>query len=95
MRQLPSTVQKAFKLVNDMEKQLKVGDSFKLKFSSYPPVEVNEISMEESSGDELKVNKMSRGKRWRNNNNYNQKNSNFSNGYNIGNRPQHNKPQDN
>ena len=37
---------------------------------------------------------MSRGKRWGNNNNYNQKCSNFSNGHSFGNRPQHNKPQD-
>ena len=52
MRQPPNTVQKAFKLANDMEKQLQVADSFKLEFPSYPPVEVNEISTEESSGDE-------------------------------------------
>ena len=78
MKQLPSTVQKAFKLVNDIEKQLQVADSFKLEFSSFPPVEVNEISVQESSGDELEVNKMSRGKRWgNNNNNYNQKCSQF------------------
>ena len=94
MRQPPSTVQKAFKLVSDIEKQLQVADSFKLEFSSYPPVEVNEISAEESSGDELKVNEVSRGKRWGNNNNYNQKHSNFSNSHNFGNRPQQNKPQD-
>ena len=48
-----------------------------------------------SSGDELEVNEMSRGKRWGNNNNYNQKHSNFSNSHNFGNRPQHNKPLDN
>ena len=64
MRQQPSTVQKAFKLANDMEKQLQVAVSFKLEFSCFPPVEVNEISVEESSGDELEVNEMSRGKRW-------------------------------
>ena len=76
-----------------MEKQLQVADSFKLEFSSFPPVEVNEISVEESSGDELEVNEMSRGKRWGNNsNNYNQKCSNFSNGHSFGNRVQHNKP---
>ena len=80
MRQPPSTVQKAFKLVSNVEKQLQAADSFKLKFSSYPPVKVNKISQEESSGDELKINEMSRGKRWGNNNNYNQKHSNFSNG---------------
>ena len=94
MRQPPSTVEKAFKLVSDIEKQLQVADSFKLEFSSYPTVEVNEMSTEESSGDELKVNKMSRGKKWGNNNNYNQKHSNFSNSHNFGNRPQQNKPQD-
>ena len=96
MRQPPSTVLKAFKLVSDVEKQLQVADSFKLEFSSYPPVEVNEISTEESSGDELEVNKMSRGRKWgNNNNNYNQEHSNFSNGHSFGNRPQHSKPQDN
>ena len=94
MRQLPSTVQKAFKLVSDVEKQLQVADSFKLEFSSFPPVKVNEISVEESSGDELEVNEMSRGKKWgNNNNNYNQKHSNFTNGHSFGNRPQHDKPQ--
>ena len=60
MRQLPSTVQKAFKLESDMEKQIQVADSFKLEFSSYPPIVVNEMSAEESSGDELEVNEMSR-----------------------------------
>ena len=96
MRQLPSTVLKAFKLVSDVEKQLQVADSFKLEFSSFPPVEVNEISMEKSSGDELEVNEMSRGRKWgNNNNNYNPKHSNFSNGCSFGNRSQHNKPQDN
>ena len=94
IRQLQSTVQKAFKLVSDVEKQLQVADSFKLEFSSFPPIEVNEISVEESLGDELEVNEMSRGKRWGNNNNYNQKHSNFSNADSFANRPQHNKPQD-
>ena len=47
MRQPPSAVQKAFKLVSDMEKQLQMADSFKLEFSSYPAVEVNEMSAEE------------------------------------------------
>ena len=46
MRQPPNTVQKAFKLANDVEKQLQVADSFKLEFPSFPPVEVNEISTE-------------------------------------------------
>ena len=95
MRQPPSTVEKAFKLVCDIEKQLQVADSFKLEFSGYPAVEVNEISTEESSGDELEVNEVSRSKKWGNYNNYNQKHSNFSNSHNYGNRSQQNKPQDN
>ena len=73
MRQPPSTIEKAFKLACDVEKQLQVVDSFKLEFSSYPTVEVKEMSAEESSGDELNVNKVSRGKKWGSNNNYNQK----------------------
>ena len=96
MRQPPSTVQKAFKLVNYMEKQLQVAGSFELEFSSYPTVEVNELSTEESSGDEVEVNELSRGKKWGNNNgNYTQKHSNFSSSHNLGNRSQHTKPQDN
>ena len=59
MRQTPSTVNKAFKLASNIEKQLQVADSFKLEFSSYPTIEVSEISTEESSGDELKVNEVS------------------------------------
>ena len=94
MRQPPSTVEKAFKLACDVEKQLQVADSFKLEFSSYPTVEINEMSAEESSGDEFKINEVSRGKKWGNNNNYNQKHSNFSNSHNYSNRPQQNKPQD-
>ena len=69
IRQPPSNVQKAFKLVSNVEKQLQVADSFKLEFASYPAVEVNEISTEESSGDELKVNEVARGKRWQKYNN--------------------------
>ena len=46
MRQPPSTVERAFKLVCDVEKQLQVADSFKLEFSSYPTVEINEMSAE-------------------------------------------------
>ena len=78
MRQPPNTVGK--RLSNwrvNIEKQLQVADSFKLKFSSYPTVEINEMSTEESSGDEFEINEVSRGKKWGNNNNYNQKHSNF------------------
>ena len=55
MRQLPSTVQKAFKLVNDMSKnnyRWLIASNWSFQIS--PPVEVNEISAEESSGDELR-----------------------------------------
>ena len=50
------------KLANDVEVQLQVVDSFQLKFSNFHPVEVSEISVAESSGDEFEVNEMSRGK---------------------------------
>ena len=96
MRQPPNTVQKAFKLVSDVEKQLQVADSFKLDFPSYPTAEVNELSAEESSGDEVEVNKISRGKRWGNNNgNYKQKCASFSSNCTFGNKSQYTKPQDN
>ena len=61
MNHPPSTVQQAFKLANDVESQLQVVDSFKLEFFNFSPVEVNEMSAEESSGDEFEVNEMPRG----------------------------------
>ena len=80
MRHPPSTVERAFKLASDVEKQLQVTDSFKLEFPSYPSSELNEMSMEETSGDEQELNEMSRGKKWvSNTNNYNHKHSNFNN----------------
>ena len=63
MRQPPSTVKRAFKLAYDVEKELQVAESFKLEFSSYPTVEINEMSNEESSGDEFKINEVARGKK--------------------------------
>ena len=96
MRQPPNTVQKAFKLVSNIEKQLQVADSFKLDFPSFPPAEVNELSAEESSGDEVKMNEIPRGKRWGNNNrNYKQKHPHFSSNHGFGNRSQYTKAQDN
>ena len=71
-----------------------MADSFKLEFPSYPTSELNELSTEESSGDEAELNEMSRGKRWGNSNKHNQKCSSFSNNRNYSNRPQQNKPQD-
>ena len=62
MRQPPSTVEKAFKLASDVEKQLQVTDSFKLEFPSYPSNELNEMSTEETSGDETELNEISRGR---------------------------------
>ena len=95
MQQPPSTVEKAFKLACNVEKQLQVANSFKLEFPSYPTSTLNELSAEESSGDEVELNEMSRGKRWGNNNDRNQKRSSFSNNHNYSNKPQQNKPQDN
>ena len=93
MRHPPNTVWKAFRLASDMEKQLQVADSFKLEFPSYPTREINELSTEESSGDEVAVNELSRGRKWENNGNYKQKHSNYNNNRNFGNK--HTKHQDN
>ena len=78
-----------------MEKQLQVTNSFKLEFPSYPSNELNEMSAEETSGDEMELNEISRGKRWGNNNNRNQKCSSFSNNHSYNYKPQQNRPQDN
>ena len=58
MRHPPSTVERAFELANDVEKQLQVTDSFKVDFPTYPSRELNEMSAEETSGDEQEVNEM-------------------------------------
>ena len=63
-----------------MEKQLQVTDSFQLESPSYPCSELNEMSTEETSGDERELNVTSRGKKWGNNDsNNNYKHSSFSN----------------
>ena len=64
MRHPPSTVERAFELASDIEKQLQVTDNFKLDFQMYPSRELNEMSMEETSGDEQNVNEISRGRKW-------------------------------
>ena len=46
MRHPPTTVERAFELANDIEKQLQVADSFKLDFPTYPSRELNEMSMQ-------------------------------------------------
>ena len=80
MRHPPTTVERAFELANDVEKQLQVVDSFKQDFPTYPFRELNEMSAEETSEDEQEVNEIAKGKRWGNNSgNYNQKCSNFNN----------------
>ena len=80
MRHPPSTVERAFKLANNVEKQLKVADSFKLDFPTYPSRELNEMSAEETSGDEQEVNEMPRGRKWvSNTNNYTHKHPSFGN----------------
>ena len=62
MRHPPSTVERAFELACDVEKQLQVADSFKLEFPAYNSRDVNEISAEESSGDEQEINEISKKK---------------------------------
>ena len=52
MQNPPNTVERAFELANDVEKQLQVTDSFKLDCPTYPSRELNEMSAEDSSGDE-------------------------------------------
>ena len=42
--------------------QLQVADSFKLEFPAYNSREVNEIGVEESSGDEQEINEISKRK---------------------------------
>ena len=74
MRHPPTTVERAFELACDVEKQLQVADSFKLDFRTYPSRELNEISAEETSGDEQEINEMSRNKKWvSNSSSYSQK----------------------
>ena len=62
MRHPPSTVERAFELACDVEKQLQVADSFKLDFPTYNSRDVNEIVAEESSGDEQEINEISKRK---------------------------------
>ena len=80
MRHPPNTVERAFELASDMEKQLQVTDSFKLDFPAYPSRELNEMSAEETSGDEQEINEISRNKKWvSSSSSYNQKRPNFNN----------------
>ena len=83
MRHPPTTVERAFELACDVEKQLQVADSFKLDFPTYPSRELNEISAEETSGDEQEINEISKNKKWvSNSSSYSQKCQNFNNSRN-------------
>ena len=96
MRHPPNTVERAFELASDVEKQLQVADSFKLDFPTYPSRELNEMSAEETSGDEQEVNEIARNKKWvSNSSSYNQKCQNFNNNQNSSYRHQQQQPQEN
>ena len=96
MRNPTRMVQDAFKLADNMESQLQVADSFKMELSNnFPSMEVNEMSVDKTSGNEFEVNKMSRGKKWGNNKNNNYKCSSYNTYRNFNSRPQYNKPQEN
>ena len=95
MRHPPSTVERAFKLACDVEKQLQVADSFKLEFPAYHSREINEMSTEETSGDEQEINEIYKNKKWVNNSNpYNSKWQNFNNSRNSNFRHQQQRPQE-
>ena len=91
----PNTVERAFELTSDMEKQLQVTNSFKLDFSAYPSSELNEMSAEETSGDEQEINEISRNKKWvSSSSSYNQKRQNFNNNQGTSYRYQQQWPQE-
>ena len=86
MRRKPHTVQDAFSLAANIETQIQVADSFKLNpMNDLPPVEVNEISTGETSGEEYEVNGVYKGKKWSNNQ---YRKSSYSNNHNSNNRYQ-------
>ena len=88
-------MERAFELACDVEKQLQVADSFKLDFPTYPSRELNEISAEETSGDEQEINEISRNKKWvSNSSSYSQKHQNFNNNRNSNYRHQQQQPQE-
>ena len=60
MRNPPHTVQEAFNQADRIESQIQVADSFKLELTNdFSPVEVNEISTDETSGNEYEINEVS------------------------------------
>ena len=95
MHHPPSTVERAFELASDVEKQLQVADSFKLDFPAYPSRELNEMSAEESSGDEYEVNEVTRNRKWVSNpSSYGQKRPNSNNNGSNSYRYQQQRPQE-
>ena len=59
MRNPPRTIQDILKLADNVESQLQVADSFKLELTNnFHSMEVNEMSADETSGDEFEVNEM-------------------------------------
>ena len=95
MRHPPSTVERAFELACDMEKQLQVDDSSKLEFPTYHSREINEMSAEETSGDEQEINEIYKNRKWVNkSNSYNPKWQNFNNNRSSNYRPQQQQPQE-
>ena len=94
MRHPPSTVERAFELACDVEKQLQVADSFKLDFPVYNSRDVNEIIAEESSGDEQEINEISK-RKWVSNSNYHGQRRQNSNNKHSNYRHQQQRPQEN
>ena len=94
MRHPPSTVERAFELACDVEKQLQVADSFKLDFPVYNSRDVNEIIAEESSGDEQEINEISK-RKWVSNSNYHGQRCQNSNNKHSNYRHQQQQPQEN
>ena len=94
MRHPPSTVERAFELACDVEKQLQVADSFKLEFPAYNSREINEISAEETSGDEQEVNEITRKKWVSNSSSHGQRRQHFNNNRNNNYRHQQQRPQE-
>ena len=78
MRNPPHTVQEAFNFADRIESQIQVADSFKIELSNdFLTVNINEVSTEETSGDEFEVNEVSRNGKQGYNNNY--KKGNYGN----------------
>ena len=87
-------MERAFELACDVEKQLQVADSFKLEFPTYNSRDINEISAEETSGDEQEVNEISKKKWVSNSSSHGQRCQNFNNNKYSNYRHQQQRPQE-